>query len=121
MAALDSAHAALALGCDVVLCAAHVVAATRGRATAGSRTTHGPCSSCCSRPVTVAVPAGPRRRRAARPARAHASSSCDADLDGYAASGLPARTMGRALAEDPLFFAAALAAGTALAGRIQAP
>jgi hypothetical protein len=27
--------------------------------------------------------------------------------------------MGRPLAEDPLFFAAALAAGTALAGRIQ--
>lgn len=37
------------------------------------------------------------------------------DLAGYAASGLPARTMGRELAEDPLFFAAALAAGAALA------
>lgn len=37
------------------------------------------------------------------------------DLDGYAASGLPARTMGRSLAEDPLFFAAALAAGAGLA------
>jgi hypothetical protein len=34
------------------------------------------------------------------------------DLDGYAASGLPTRSMGRG---DPLFFAAALAAGTALA------
>jgi Protein of unknown function (DUF3866) len=38
------------------------------------------------------------------------------DLDGYAASGLPATTMGRSIAEDPLFFAAALAAGRALAG-----
>jgi Protein of unknown function (DUF3866) len=38
------------------------------------------------------------------------------DLDGYAASGLPAETMGRTIAEDPLFFAAALAAGRALAG-----
>ena len=37
------------------------------------------------------------------------------DLDGYAASGLPARTMGRTIAEDPLFFAAPLAAGAALA------
>ena len=37
------------------------------------------------------------------------------DLDGYAASGLPATTMGRSIAEDPLFFAAALAAGRALA------
>ena len=37
------------------------------------------------------------------------------DLAGYASSGLPARTMGRDLDEDPLFFAAALAAGRALA------
>jgi Protein of unknown function (DUF3866) len=36
------------------------------------------------------------------------------DLEGYAASGLPARTMGRTIEEDPLFFAAALAAGAAL-------
>lgn len=39
----------------------------------------------------------------------------EVDLDGYAASGLPARTMGRELAEDRLFFGAALAAGDALA------
>lgn len=38
-----------------------------------------------------------------------------AELDAYAASGLPARTMGRTLAEDPDFFAAALAAGNVLA------
>jgi len=37
------------------------------------------------------------------------------DLDGYAASGLPAKTMGRTIDQDPLFFAAALAAGRALA------
>jgi hypothetical protein len=37
------------------------------------------------------------------------------DLDGYAASCLPATTMGRSIAQDPLFFAAALAAGRALA------
>jgi hypothetical protein len=36
------------------------------------------------------------------------------DLAGYAASGLPARTMGRGIEEDPLFFAAPLAAGAAL-------
>ena len=34
------------------------------------------------------------------------------------ASGLPAQTMGRTLAEDPLFFAAPLAAGRALAGAV---
>ena len=32
-----------------------------------------------------------------------------------AASGLPTRTMGREIGEDPLFFAAALASGRALA------
>jgi Protein of unknown function (DUF3866) len=37
------------------------------------------------------------------------------DLEGYARSGLPARAMGRGLDDDPLFFAAALAAGRALA------
>ena len=40
------------------------------------------------------------------------------DLEGYAASGLPDRTMGRPLEEDPLFFAAPLAAGRALAGAV---
>jgi hypothetical protein len=35
-------------------------------------------------------------------------------LDDYASSGLPTTTMGRELAEDRLFFAAALAAGDAL-------
>jgi hypothetical protein len=37
------------------------------------------------------------------------------DLAGYAASGLPSTTMGRTIADDPLFFAAPLAAGRALA------
>ena len=41
------------------------------------------------------------------------------DLDGYAASGLPATTMGRSISEDPLFFAAPLAAGRALAGAME--
>jgi Protein of unknown function (DUF3866) len=42
------------------------------------------------------------------------------DLAGYAASGLPARTMGRTIDEDPLFFAAALAGGAALARAVRA-
>jgi hypothetical protein len=39
----------------------------------------------------------------------------EVSLDGYAESGLPTTTMGRELEEDRLFFAAALAAGDALA------
>ncbi len=37
------------------------------------------------------------------------------DLPAYAVADLPAETMGRGLTEDPLFFGAALAAGTTLA------
>jgi hypothetical protein len=67
-------------------------------------------------PVTVAVPSG---HAGGVPAGSgHEVRELDADLDGYAASGLPARTMGRDLGEDPLFFAAALTAGTALADKI---
>jgi hypothetical protein len=40
------------------------------------------------------------------------------DLEGYAASGLPRRTMGRDLTEDEPFFAGPLAAGTRLASLI---
>jgi hypothetical protein len=52
-----------------------------------------------------------------RPARIarHDWRRARVDLPGYAASGLPADTMGRRLAEDPLFFAAALAGGGVLA------
>jgi hypothetical protein len=45
----------------------------------------------------------------------HRLSEQPVDLAAYAASGLPTRTMGRDLEEDPLFFAAALASGRALA------
>jgi Protein of unknown function (DUF3866) len=41
------------------------------------------------------------------------------DLEAYANSGLPARTMGRTIAQDPLFFAAPLAAGAGLAGAVR--
>jgi hypothetical protein len=56
-----------------------------------------------------------------RPARfaRHDWRSADVDLPGYGASGLPAETMGRGLSEDPLFFAAALAGGSVLAGLSQ--
>ena len=37
------------------------------------------------------------------------------DLEAYANSGLPVETMCRTIAEDPLFFAAPLASGAALA------
>ena len=52
-----------------------------------------------------------------RPARItrHDWRRAPVDLPAYLASGLPAKTMGRVLTQDPLFFGAALAGGTALA------
>jgi hypothetical protein len=52
-----------------------------------------------------------------RPARIarHDWRRASVDLPGYAASGLATETMGRGLIDDPVFFAAALAAGSALA------
>ena len=67
-------------------------------------------------PVDVAVPEGEAEVVAALEGAAGSHRLClaPADLDGYEASGLPASTMGRSLREDPLFFAAPLAAGAAL-------
>jgi hypothetical protein len=42
----------------------------------------------------------------------------DTDIVGYASSGLPDRTMGRSIEEDPLFFRAALAGGVVLAEEV---
>jgi uncharacterized protein DUF3866 len=119
MAALDSAHGALALGCEVVLCARMSAGDPRPRHRGLSHHARTVLELLLA-PVTVAVPAG---HGGEVPAGRHGHTvvELDADLDGYAASGLPARTMGRSLEEDQLFFAAALAAGTALADRIPAP
>ena len=48
----------------------------------------------------------------------HESAEFAVDLPGYAASGLPGRTMGRSIDQDELFFRAALAGGEALAKEI---
>jgi hypothetical protein len=141
MAALDSAHAALALGAPTLL----VVRMSSG----DPRTRHRGIShhtltvlDLLLEPVTVALPAGMRSPVGAdlraglgavfggalpsRPALAldverpvritrHDWRRAIVDLPAYAAAGLPAETMGRGLTEDPLFFGAALAAGATLA------
>jgi hypothetical protein len=48
----------------------------------------------------------------------HRVSIESVDLDGYLASGLPTRTMGRDLHQDPEFFAGPLAAGSRLAALV---
>jgi hypothetical protein len=140
MAALDSAHAALALGCSTLLVARMSSSDGRPR---HRRISHHTLTvlDLLLEPVTVALPAGmpspvgaelraslgavftasrptgpalePDIQRPARITR-HDWRRAAIDLPSYATSGLPTTTMGRGLAEDPLFFAAALAGGTAL-------
>jgi hypothetical protein len=139
LAALDSAHAALALGAPTLLVARMSSADPRGRHRGISHHTL-TVLDLLLEPVTVALPAGMRSPVGAdlraglgavfgrtsrpqlelevdRPARIarHDWRRATVDLPAYAASRLPAQTMGRGILEDPLFFGAALAAGTALA------
>jgi uncharacterized protein DUF3866 len=143
LAALDSAHAALALGAPTLLVPRMSSGDERARHRGISHHTL-TVLDLLLEPVTVALPAGmrspvgaelraglgavfgdgkpaPVRRAPAleveRPARIarHDWRRATVDLPAYAASRLPASTMGRSLAEDPLFFGAALAGGAALA------
>ncbi|MDQ4040860.1 MAG: DUF3866 family protein [Actinomycetota bacterium] len=111
MAALDTAHAAIALGCPTVIVARMSSGDPRERHRGISHHTLTVLGLLLSRAI-VALPrdADPELGDEYR----HDVRRVDVDLDGYEASGLPARTMGRTLREDPDFFAAALAAGTVL-------
>jgi hypothetical protein len=121
--ALDSAHAALALGCPTTLAARMSSGDPRERHRGLSHHTQTVLELLLA-PVTLPVPAGivvfseldgiGPALDAAR-AAGHAVVETPVDVEGYRASGLPTRTMGRTLDEDRLFFAAALAAGSALA------
>jgi len=108
MQALDSAHAALALGCETLLVARMSSTDGRPRHRGISHHTRTVLRLLLA-PVSVALPAG---EPPVSEDDGHAWIAHAADLESYGASGLPTRSMGR---EDPLFFAAALAAGTALA------
>jgi hypothetical protein len=127
MAALDTAHAALALGNPTLVGPRLSSGDERERHLGLSHHTRSVLELLLA-PVRVPVPevdadlwptteAGPGaydelldvcRDR-------HDLAVEEVDLDGYAASGLPTRTMGRELDEDALFFAAPLASGRALA------
>jgi hypothetical protein len=140
LSALDSAHAALALGCEALIVARMSSGDSRARHRGISHHTLTVLDLLLA-PVTVALPAGMRSPVGAdlraglgavfggampsrpgleldveRPARItrHDWRRAPVDLPAYAASGLSAHTMGRGLAQDPLFFGAALAGGFAL-------
>jgi Protein of unknown function (DUF3866) len=119
MAALDSAHAALALGLPTLLSPRLSVSDPRERHRGVSHHTLTVLELLLGG-VGVGVPEG-NQDLAAKLADAagdsHQLHEAQPDVEGYAASDLPARTMGRGLEEDRLFFAAPLAAGLVL-GRL---
>lgn len=116
MVALDSAHAALALGCQTVVVARMSEADPRERHHGISHHTRTVLELLLA-PVTVGLPNG---FEAPDWGAQHAWLHEDGDVDGYRDSGLPSQTMGRGIEADRLFFAAALAGGSALA-QIAAP
>jgi hypothetical protein len=116
IAALDTAHASLALGLPTLI--------SPRLSSADPRERHKPVShhtltvlELLLGAVEIPVPTNepvPIAILATAAGWRHRLREAPVDLAGYAATGLPAKTMGRSLEEDPLFFAAALAAGAAL-------
>jgi Protein of unknown function (DUF3866) len=118
MAALDTAHAALALGLPTLLSPRISGTDRRPRHRGVSHHTRSVLELLLA-PVEVPGPAGfdePMEELWELVGDRHRLTGRASDLAGYAASGLPARVMGRGIDEDPVFFAAALAAGAALGG-----
>lgn len=116
MVALDSAHAALALGLPTLLSPRLSEADPRERHRGVSHHTLTVLELLLGA-VEVPVPEGSAEIVAQLTevaAGRHELSEAAADLAGYVASGLPSRTMGRDIQDDQLFFAAPLAAGAAL-------
>ena len=109
MAALDTAHAALALGAGTVIVPRMSSGDPRPRHRDLSHHTT-PVLRLMLRPALVALPPGIHAHLPGE----HEARAGAADLEGYLESGLPARTMGRGPEEDELFFRAALAGGTVL-------
>jgi hypothetical protein len=117
MAALDSAHAALALGLPTLISPRLSSADPRERHRGVSHHTLTVLELLLA-PVAIAVPQGQRAIAEAlgSPGNSrHHLTEAPADLAAYVGSGLPATTMGRTHEEDELFFLAPLAAGNALA------
>jgi hypothetical protein len=128
MAALDTAHAALALGLETMLAPRMSSGDPRPRHHGLSHHTESVLELLLGSVVVPAPESGsgvwadrnggdpaPLRQLREICGERHEIRIRKAALDEYAASGLPAVHMGRELPDDRLFFAAALAAGDALA------
>jgi hypothetical protein len=114
--AVENAHAALALGLPTLLSPRLSSTDRRDRHRPLSHHTRTALELLLA-PLEIAVPEGfPDALEALEGAKGqHRLATARVDLDAYARSGLPAKTMGRELTDDPVFFAAPLAAGLRLA------
>lgn len=112
LAALDSAHAALALGCRTMIVPRLSGSDPRERHRGMSHHTITLLQMLLA-PVLVPLPLDVPVE-----VGQHERAEFAVDLQDYAGSGLPMTTMGRTLEEDELFFKAALAGGEALAKEI---
>lgn len=113
MVALDNAHAALALGLPTLLSPRLSEADPRERHRGVSHHTLTVLELLLGG-VEIVVPGGNTEMTSQLANAAgdrHKLQEAQPDLTGYSTSGLPARTMGRDIEEDPLFFASPLAAG----------
>ena len=119
MAALDSAHAALSLALPTLISPRLSSGDPRERHRGASHHTLTVLRMLLA-PVEVAVPAGESElaRALGQADGRHHLTEAFADLVAYAATNLPTTTMGRTLEQDGLFFAAPLAAGSALAAAV---
>jgi hypothetical protein len=116
MEALNNAHAALSLKLPTILSPRLSSGDPRERHRGLSHHTATVLELLLA-PVTVPIPEGApdlASQVSAASLGLHRTEPIAVDLDAYAASGLPTRTMGRDLTEDPLFFEAALATGARL-------
>jgi hypothetical protein len=114
MAALDTAHAALSLGFESLLAPRMSNADPRPRHQGLSHHTVTVLRMLLGS-VRVPAPNGSLDELRRACGDRHEVWPREAHVEEYAASGLPATHMGRELADDRLFFAAALASGDALA------
>lgn len=114
MAALDNAHAALSLNLPTTISPRLSLADPRDRHRGLSHHSKTVLDLLLA-PVDVVLPENENEIAVFLGDSKHRIHFAQADLGGYASSGLPTRTMGRSLEDDPLFFSAPLAAGTHLA------
>jgi hypothetical protein len=120
MGVLNTAHTALALGLPTAIAPRLSAGDPRPRHRGVSHHTEAVLGLLLGS-ATVAVPEGSEsaQRLGEICGERHHVAPEPVDVDGYAASGLPARTMGRGIDEDPDFFAGALAGGRLLASLVE--